>query len=150
MQHSEGYWELTEELGELININVDIFANVFLKNKGIRSLGVRAHADILRLVATLLVLQLMRLEKLEEGKLLSSLFRLELSEPRPQRWLRVKTAVDWVCWADRQYPSIYSRLEFGQSWESATRQLLGYERLPHFSPLSGLDLHRTTPMLLVH
>ncbi|XP_047457616.1 protein mono-ADP-ribosyltransferase PARP4 isoform X5 [Mugil cephalus] len=150
MQHSEGYWELTEELGELININVDVFANVFLKNKGIRSLGVRAHADILRLVATLLVLQLMRLEMLEEGKLLSSLFRLELSEPRPQRWLRVKTAVDWVSWADRQYPSIYSRLEFGQSWESATRQLLGYERLPHFSPLSGLDLHRTTPLLLVH
>lgn len=45
--------------------------------------GVRAHADILRLVATLLVLQLMRVEKLEEGKLLRTLFHLDdSSEPR--------------------------------------------------------------------
>lgn len=35
----EGYWELTTELGEFINVNVDLFANVFLKSKGIRSLG---------------------------------------------------------------------------------------------------------------
>lgn len=35
----EGYWELTTELGEFINVDVDLFANEFLKNKGIRSLG---------------------------------------------------------------------------------------------------------------
>ena len=35
----EGYWELTTELGELLNVDVDLFANVFLKNKGIQSLG---------------------------------------------------------------------------------------------------------------
>lgn len=34
----EGYWELTTELGELINVDLDAFA-VFLKNKGINSLG---------------------------------------------------------------------------------------------------------------
>lgn len=62
----------------------------------------------------------------------------------------MKAAVDWVCWADRQYPSIYSRLEFGLSWESATRQLLGYEDLPQFSPLNGLGLRRSTPLLLAH
>lgn len=39
--------------------------------------GVKAHADILRLVATLLVLQLLRVEKLEEGKLLHTLFSLD-------------------------------------------------------------------------
>ncbi|XP_018516213.1 uncharacterized protein LOC108872816 [Lates calcarifer] len=151
MQHSEGYWELTTELGELINVNADLFANVFLKNKGIHSLGVRAHADILRLVATLLVLQLMRVEKLEEGKLLRTLFCLDnSSQPRPKRWEEVKRAVDWVCWADRQYPCVYSRLEFGLSWESSTRQLLGYEGLPPFSPLSGLNLQRTTAPVLVH
>ncbi|XP_050925312.1 protein mono-ADP-ribosyltransferase PARP4, partial [Lates calcarifer] len=151
MQHSKGYWELTTELGELINVNADLFANVFLKNKGIHSLGVRAHADILRLVATLLVLQLMRVEKLEEGKLLRTLFCLDnSSQPRPKRWEEVKRAVDWVCWADRQYPCVYSRLEFGLSWESSTRQLLGYEGLPPFSPLSGLNLQRTTAPVLVH
>lgn len=45
--------------------------------------GVKAHADILRLVATLLVLQLIRVKKLEVGQLLESLFRLkESQEPR--------------------------------------------------------------------
>ncbi|XP_070694423.1 protein mono-ADP-ribosyltransferase PARP4 [Pempheris klunzingeri] len=151
MQTSEGYWELTTQLGDCINVNVDLFANVFLKNKGILSLGVRAHADILRLLATLLVLQLMRVERLEEGKLLRTLFSLEeCSQPRPERWEQVKKAVDWVCWADRQYPCVYSRLEFGRSWESSTRQLLGYEGLPPFSPLSGLNLQRAAAPQLVH
>uniref|UniRef100_A0A3Q0SU44 Poly [ADP-ribose] polymerase n=1 Tax=Amphilophus citrinellus TaxID=61819 RepID=A0A3Q0SU44_AMPCI len=130
-----GYWDLTTELGTLINVNVDLFANVFLKNKGIHSL-VKAHADILRLVATLLVLQLMRVEKTEEGKLLRTLFCLEEASQPPDQWEGVKKAVDWVCWADRQYPCVYSRLEFGVNWESATRQLLGYEGLPPFSPLN--------------
>uniref|UniRef100_A0A8C9XRE2 Poly [ADP-ribose] polymerase n=1 Tax=Sander lucioperca TaxID=283035 RepID=A0A8C9XRE2_SANLU len=146
----EGYWELTTELGELLNVNADLFANVFLKNKGIRSLGVRAHEDILRLVATLLVLQLMRVEKLKEGELLRTLFCLDDS-PQPRSWWEeVKKAVDWVCWADRQYPCIYSRLEFGLSWETSTRQLLGFEGLPPFSPLSGLNLQRTVGHLMVH
>lgn len=39
--------------------------------------GVKAHADIMRLVATLLVLQFMRVKKLEEGELLRTLFSLE-------------------------------------------------------------------------
>lgn len=151
MQHSEGYWELTTELGEFINVDVDLFANVFLKSKGIHSLGVRACADILRLLATLLVLQLMRVEKLEEGKLLRTLFCLEdTAEPRPKWWGEVRRAVDWVCWADWQYPCVYSRLEFGLSWESSTRQLLGYEGLSSFSPLSGLNLRRTAAPVLVH
>ncbi|XP_070770875.1 protein mono-ADP-ribosyltransferase PARP4 [Enoplosus armatus] len=150
MQHSEGCWELSTELGDFINVDVDLFANVFLKSKGIHSLGVKAHADILKLVATLLVLQLMRVEKLEEGKLLRTLFCLDdTSQPRPERWEEVKRAVDWVCWADREYPCVYSRLEFGLSWESSTRQLLGYEGLPPFSPLSGLKLQRTAAPLPV-
>lgn len=35
----DGYWELSPELGELLNFDVDLFANVFLKSKGIDSLG---------------------------------------------------------------------------------------------------------------
>ncbi|KAK5890055.1 hypothetical protein CesoFtcFv8_013624 [Champsocephalus esox] len=149
MQHSEGYWQFTTELGELINLDVDLFANVFLKNKGIQSLGVKAHADILKLVATLLVLQLMREEKIE-GKLLRTLFCLDNSPLRSEHWEEVKRAVDWVCWADRQYPCVYSRLEFGFSWESSTRQLLGLEGLPPFSALRGLNLQKTVPQVLVH
>uniref|UniRef100_A0A8C2ZUA1 Poly [ADP-ribose] polymerase n=1 Tax=Cyclopterus lumpus TaxID=8103 RepID=A0A8C2ZUA1_CYCLU len=145
----EGYWELTTELGELVDFNVDLFANDFLKNKGIRSLGVRAHTDILRLVATLLVLQLMRVQSLKEGKLLlkTSLFCCS----RPAQWEEVKRAVDWVCWADRQYPCVYSRLEFGLSWETSTRQLLGFQGfqgLPPSSALTSLKLQRADRRVL--
>ncbi|XP_031661342.1 protein mono-ADP-ribosyltransferase PARP4 isoform X4 [Oncorhynchus kisutch] len=145
LQHSEGYWECSASLGYLLGVDVDYFANVFLKNRGISSLGVRAHADILRLVASLLVLQLMRVRRLDEGKLLLSLFRLDLDhsppQPRCERWEAVRRAVDWVCWADREYPCVCSRLEFGWDWESSTRQLLGIDP-PH--PLSPLILLGTT------
>lgn len=150
-QQPEGYWELTSELGDLLNLNVDLFANQFLKEKGIVSLGAKAHADILKLLASLLVLQLLRVEEMKEGKLLRSLFSLqESSEPRSERWVAVQRAVEWVRWADRQYPSIYSRLEFGRSWESSTLQLLGYEDLPPFSSLSGLDLQKAAGPIQVH
>lgn len=46
--------------------------------------GTKARADILRLLATLLVLQLMREAKLEEGRLLRTLFCLLQSSQ--QRW----------------------------------------------------------------
>lgn len=108
----------------------------------------KAHTDILRLLATLLVLQLMRLEKLREGELLRTLFCLEDSQLRTERWEAVKRAVEWARWADRQYPCVYSRLEFGLSWDSSTKQLLGAEKIHHCSPLTGLDLNpRPTAVL---
>ncbi|XP_051566028.1 protein mono-ADP-ribosyltransferase PARP4-like [Myxocyprinus asiaticus] len=98
--------------------------------------GVKAHVDILRLVATLLVLQLIRVKKLAEGELLLSLFKLkESQEPTPVHREAVKRAVDWACWADRQYPCVCSRLELGWDWESSTRQLLGFDSPLPFSPL---------------
>lgn len=140
------------------------------------SAGARARADVLRLVATLLVLQLMRVAKLEEGKLLRTLFSLvdssqqrwersrnkagrrpvgancslyHVTGSRSVRWQQVKRAVDWVCWADRQYPCICSRLEFGLSWESSTRQLLGFEDAHRSSSLTQLKLRlRPVPLLV--
>ncbi|XP_028291259.1 protein mono-ADP-ribosyltransferase PARP4 isoform X2 [Gouania willdenowi] len=152
MQNSEGFWDFTSALGQLININVELLTNDFLTKKGIYSLGLKARTDILRLLATLLVLQLMKLEELEEGKLLRGLFSLkEATEPsRVERWEVVKKAADWVRWADWQYPSIYSRLELALSWEAFTRQLLGYEDVPPFSELRGLHLQLVPPPLLVH
>ncbi|KAL6484798.1 hypothetical protein MHYP_G00068430 [Metynnis hypsauchen] len=139
LQHQDGYWECTGRLSRFLGLDVDFFANVFLKERGICSLGVKAHADILRLVATLLVLQLMRVMKMTEVELFQSLFRLTDSpEPRPACYEAVKRAVDWVCWADRQYPCVCSRLEFGLNWESCTRQLLGLDSLPPCSPLASV------------
>ncbi|XP_057708800.1 protein mono-ADP-ribosyltransferase PARP4 isoform X2 [Corythoichthys intestinalis] len=140
MQISDGFWELTGKLAKFVDMDLDVFVNEFLESKGIRSLGVKARADILRLLATLLVLQMMRLAKLPEGVLLRTLFCLEDAPVRPNHWQEVKKAVDWARWADRQYPCICSRLEFGLTWESATRQLLGHDDIPAFSPLAGLKL----------
>uniref|UniRef100_A0AAR2KS86 Poly [ADP-ribose] polymerase n=1 Tax=Pygocentrus nattereri TaxID=42514 RepID=A0AAR2KS86_PYGNA len=140
----DGYWECTGRLSRFLGLDVDFFANVFLKERGICSLGVKAHADILRMVATLLVLQLMRVMKMTEVELFQSLFRLTDS-PEPACYEAVKRAVDWVCWADRQYPCVCSRLEFGWNWESCTRQLLGLDSLPPCSPLASL-LQRSTQM----
>ncbi|XP_056097999.1 protein mono-ADP-ribosyltransferase PARP4 [Rhinichthys klamathensis goyatoka] len=136
LQHEDGYWECTERLSSFLNLDVDFFANVFLQEKGIRSFGVKAHAEILRLVATLLVLQLIRVKKLAVGQLLESLLRLkESQEPRPMHWEAVKRAVDWACRTDRQYPCVCSRLEIGRDWESSTRQLLGCDSPHPYSPL---------------
>ncbi|XP_058617206.1 protein mono-ADP-ribosyltransferase PARP4-like isoform X2 [Onychostoma macrolepis] len=136
LQHEDGYWECTDRLSSFLNLDVDFFANVFLKEKGIRSFGVKAHAEILRLVATLLVLQLIRVKKLDEGRLLESLLRLkESQEPRPMYWEAVKRAVAWACRTDRQYPCVCSRLEIGRDWESSTRQLLGCDSPHPYSPL---------------
>ncbi|KAG9271373.1 poly ADP-ribose polymerase 4 [Astyanax mexicanus] len=144
LQHQDGYWECTRSLSRFLGLDIDFFANVFLKEKGICSLGVKAHADILKLVATLLVLQLMRVKKMVDVELFQSLFRLsESPEPRPACYDAVKKAVDWVCWADRQYPCVCSRLEFGLNWESCTRQLLGLDSLPPCSPLTPV-LQRST------
>lgn len=69
---------------------------------------------------------------------------------RPSRWQAVKRAVDWARWADRQYPCIYSRLEFGFNWDSSTRQLLGYDSVSASSPLSSLDLQGGSGAVSVH
>ncbi|XP_052421813.1 LOW QUALITY PROTEIN: protein mono-ADP-ribosyltransferase PARP4-like [Carassius gibelio] len=136
LQHEDGYWECTDRLSRFLNLDVDFFTNVFLQEKGIRSFGVKAHAAILRLVATLLVLQLIRVEQLEVGRLLESLLRLkESQEPRPMYWEAVKRAVEWACRTDRQYPCVCSRLEIGWDWESSTRQLLGCDPPHPYSPL---------------
>ncbi len=59
--------------------------------------GVKAHAEVLRLVATLLVLQLIRVKKLDEGRLLESLLRLkESQEPRYQHGVPLRKCIQ-VC-----------------------------------------------------
>ncbi|XP_062390507.1 protein mono-ADP-ribosyltransferase PARP4-like isoform X2 [Sardina pilchardus] len=147
LQSPEGYWECTAEVGLLLGVDLNFFANIFLREKGIASLGPKAQAAILRLVSTLLVLQLVRVRKLVQGELLQSLFRLrDPPEDSSSEWEALKRAVDWVRWADRQYPCVCSRLEFGRDWESSTRQLLGFDRPHPLSPLNPL-LERSRAIL---
>ncbi|XP_048095014.1 protein mono-ADP-ribosyltransferase PARP4-like [Alosa alosa] len=142
-----GYWECTEEVGLLLGVDLNFFANVFLKEKGISSVGPKAQDDILRLVSTLLVLQLVRVRKLVQGELLQSLFRLrDPPQHSSSEWEALKQAVDWVRWADRQYPCVCSRLQFGRDWESSTQQLLGFDRPHPLSPFNPL-LERSRTIL---
>ncbi|KAG5283821.1 hypothetical protein AALO_G00046520 [Alosa alosa] len=107
----------------------------------------KAQDDILRLVSTLLVLQLVRVRKLVQGELLQSLFRLrDPPQHSSSEWEALKQAVDWVRWADRQYPCVCSRLQFGRDWESSTQQLLGFDRPHPLSPFNPL-LERSRTIL---
>nr|XP_015219583.1 PREDICTED: poly [ADP-ribose] polymerase 4-like [Lepisosteus oculatus] len=116
LQHKDGYWPCTAELGSLLGVDLDFLANIFLKEKGILSLGLKAREEILQLLATLLVLQLLRFTGQTEGIQLTSLFQLEdTKQPRPARWGDVSRAVAWA--------------------RSVTRRLLRLEPLERRSPL---------------
>uniref|UniRef100_A0A3B5AK68 Poly [ADP-ribose] polymerase n=1 Tax=Stegastes partitus TaxID=144197 RepID=A0A3B5AK68_9TELE len=114
----EGYWELTTELGQHLDFMVVIFVE-FLKHKGINSLGENAQKPGTSFICDFVFL--------DNDFVVSRCTNVRVTPSvscRSARWEAVKRAVDWVCWGDRQYPCIYSRLEFGLSWESSTRQLL--------------------------
>ncbi|XP_076857919.1 protein mono-ADP-ribosyltransferase PARP4-like isoform X2 [Brachyhypopomus gauderio] len=135
LQHQDGYWDCTGRLSRFLGLDVEFFANVFLKEKGICSLGVTVHTAILRLVATLLVLQLLRV-KMMSGAFFDTLLHLrDVPEPRPAHWEAVERAVCWARRADRQNPCVCTRLELGWDWESCTRQLLRLDTAPPNSAL---------------
>ncbi|TRY93758.1 hypothetical protein DNTS_023453 [Danionella cerebrum] len=133
-QQQYGYWECTSILSSFLNLDMEFFANVFLTEKGI---CVKARADILRLLATMLVLQLIRVKNPEAAYASRTMFEMlnYAVGAMPMYWGDVKRAVEWARQTDRQYPCVCSRLEIGWDWESSTRQLLGYDP-PH--PCSSL------------
>ncbi|XP_067889798.1 protein mono-ADP-ribosyltransferase PARP4 isoform X3 [Heterodontus francisci] len=140
-QNENGYWNFTSDLGVLLEINVDYLTNVFLIEKGIKSLGHRAAEEIVSLIATLMILQLIRFTEQLKGIEFKSLLCLELTlDSRTTCWAleHVKKAIAWARNTDRQYPAICSRLELGRDWESATRQLLQIDPLKKGSPLQQL------------
>ncbi|XP_067842203.1 protein mono-ADP-ribosyltransferase PARP4 isoform X2 [Heptranchias perlo] len=140
-QNKNGYWNVTADLGVLLKINVEYLTNVFLIEKGIKSLGHRAAEEIVSLIVTLMILQLIRFTEQLKGIKLKSLFKLEQTlDSRTPHWAleSVKKAIGWARSTDRQYPAICSRLELGRDWESATRQLLQIDPLKKGSPLQQL------------
>eukprot|EP00062_Callorhinchus_milii_P019744 gi/632974631/ref/XP_007903786.1/ PREDICTED: LOW QUALITY PROTEIN: poly [ADP-ribose] polymerase 4 [Callorhinchus milii] len=139
-QNEKGFWHFTSDLGTLLEINLTYLTD-FLGKKGINSLGHRAAEEIVSLIITLLILQLVRYTQQLKGIKLKSLFRLEESlDCGPPHWAldSVKKAIVWARATERQYPGIYSRLELGRDWESATRQLLQIDPLKLGSPLQQI------------
>ncbi|XP_027733408.1 protein mono-ADP-ribosyltransferase PARP4 [Vombatus ursinus] len=139
LQSEEGFWKLNLELGLILNLNVNNL-NIFLVQKGIQSLGSKGKEDVLQLVATFLVLQLIRANLELEGIAVKSLMKLDDSAAygscdRYWSFDSVKKAVEWVRRTEAQYPSLCSRLELGKDWDSATKQLLGIQPISTRSPL---------------
>ncbi|KAM7179848.1 protein mono-ADP-ribosyltransferase PARP4 isoform 5-T5 [Macrochelys suwanniensis] len=129
LQNQDGFWNLSPELGDILDLDVDYLTNIFLAKKGIWSLGPKGR-EVLQLIATLLVLQFIRYKQQLEGIIFKSLMKLDDSPTSSAiHWAfaSVKKAVEWVRRADRQFPAICHRLELGKDWDSATKKLLGIE-----------------------
>uniref|UniRef100_A0A674JDU8 Poly [ADP-ribose] polymerase n=1 Tax=Terrapene triunguis TaxID=2587831 RepID=A0A674JDU8_9SAUR len=126
---SDGFWNLSPELGVILDLDVDYLTNIFLAKKGIWSLGPKGR-EVLQLIATLLVLQFIRYNQQLEGITFKSLMKLDDSPTSSAiHWAfaSVKKAVEWVRRIDRQFPAICHRLELGKDWDSATKKLLGID-----------------------
>ncbi|KAL8191011.1 UNVERIFIED_CONTAM: hypothetical protein K2H54_066665 [Gekko kuhli] len=132
LQNQDGYWQLTPELGTLLDLNVNDLVNVSLTKRGIQSLGPKGKEKLLQLIATLLVLQAVRFKQLE-GITFKSLLKLNDSPPSGALDA-VKKAVEWAKRTHRQFPAICQRLELGKDWDYATKKLLGIE-------ISGTSTH---------
>ncbi|XP_027444657.1 protein mono-ADP-ribosyltransferase PARP4 isoform X6 [Zalophus californianus] len=137
LQTEDGFWKLTPELGFILNLNTNIL-NSFLEQKGIRSLGKKGRERLLDLIATFLVLQFLRTKLEQKGIVFRSLMKLDdasISRNIPWTFEEIKKASEWVRRTEGQYPSICQRLELGQDWDSATKQLLGIQTINTTSPL---------------
>ncbi|XP_029458355.1 protein mono-ADP-ribosyltransferase PARP4 isoform X2 [Rhinatrema bivittatum] len=135
LQTQTGSWHLTPELGTFLEVDVNYLCNVFLAQKGIHSLGPRGREEVLQLIATLLVLQLLQFTQVLHLITFKSLMKLDESSTESEFHWKLQRAVDWAKKTDRQYPSICSRLELGKDWDSFTRQLLRIDPMEDNSPL---------------
>ncbi|XP_041438613.1 protein mono-ADP-ribosyltransferase PARP4 isoform X2 [Xenopus laevis] len=134
LQCEEGYWQLNEALGSLININVNYLCNDFLVKNGIQSLGRKGKEEIPKLIATLLVLQVIRTNNLQ-GIKCRTLMSLDESSCASHFQQTTEKAMEWVKKRDNQYPGICYRLGLGKDWESATRKLLSIDPVDPSSDL---------------
>uniref|UniRef100_A0A803JQG9 Poly [ADP-ribose] polymerase n=1 Tax=Xenopus tropicalis TaxID=8364 RepID=A0A803JQG9_XENTR len=134
LQCEEGYWQLNEALGSLINIDVNYLCNEFLVKNGIQSLGSKGREEVPKLIATLLVLQVIRTNNLQ-GIKCKSLVSLDEPSGTSQFHQATERAMEWVRKRDRQYPGICYRLGLGKDWESATRKLLSIDPVDPSSDL---------------
>ncbi|XP_013370321.1 PREDICTED: poly [ADP-ribose] polymerase 4 [Chinchilla lanigera] len=139
LQTQDGFWKLTPELGQILNLNTHVL-HAFLEQKGIRSLGIKGRECLLDLIATLLVLQFLRTKFQQDIIVFKSLMKLDdpsLSRNIPWDFEAIKKASEWVRRMEGQYPSICQRLELGENWDLATKHLLGIQ-----PPASTSPLHR--------
>ncbi|XP_073439175.1 protein mono-ADP-ribosyltransferase PARP4 isoform X5 [Dendrobates tinctorius] len=139
LQSQEGFWLLNQELGTLLKINVTYFTTDFLVKKGITSLGARGIDSVQKLIATLLVLQIIRAHNILHKIKFKTLMKLDPSIPTSSLYPGIEKAIEWVVKSDRQYPGICMRLGLGKDWDQATRQLLGLDPISTTSDLYSVS-----------
>ncbi|XP_069058393.1 protein mono-ADP-ribosyltransferase PARP4 isoform X2 [Pleurodeles waltl] len=79
LQTPDHYWELNSALQMALKVDVNYLINVFLVQKGLNSLGPKGKEMVLRLIATLLVLQVFRQAEELSGIRFISLMKLDES-----------------------------------------------------------------------
>ncbi|XP_063114500.1 protein mono-ADP-ribosyltransferase PARP4 isoform X2 [Cavia porcellus] len=137
LQTEDGFWKLTPELGQILNLNTNVLHD-FLEQKGIQSLGIKGRECLLDLIATLLVLQFLRTELEQDKIIFKSLVKMDdpsISRDIPWDFKAIKKASEWVRRMEGQYPSICQRLELGENWDLATKHLLKIQPPATVSPL---------------
>ncbi|XP_046764290.1 protein mono-ADP-ribosyltransferase PARP4 isoform X2 [Gallus gallus] len=128
LQNQDGSWNLSPQLGKILKFDVDYLINHFLIRNGIQSLGIKGKEKLLKLIATLLVLQFIRCANELQGIVFKSLMKLDnLTTSSGVHWAfeSIKKATEWVKRVEGQFPSICYRLELGKDWDSATKMILG-------------------------
>ncbi|XP_043929229.1 protein mono-ADP-ribosyltransferase PARP4 isoform X2 [Protopterus annectens] len=129
LQNQDGYWQFNLQLGAYLEMDLT-YLHQFLVQNGILSLGSKASNEVEWLIATLLILQLIRFTGQLEGIILKTLLKMDdsmTSSCRHWAFDSVKKAVEWARRTDKKYPAICSRLQLGSDWEMATRRLLNIE-----------------------
>ncbi|XP_078584594.1 protein mono-ADP-ribosyltransferase PARP4-like [Branchiostoma floridae x Branchiostoma japonicum] len=118
------YWEFSPELDELLGISSQQCIQIF-NTAGLKSLGANVARQLLQLVATLLVVQLLMLHLPQLFPSCRSLLHLDVAQV-PAKWCSaLQQVLTWAKSVDTMHPSVYSRLELGKSWEDLTTKLIG-------------------------
>ncbi|XP_066269374.1 protein mono-ADP-ribosyltransferase PARP4-like [Branchiostoma lanceolatum] len=127
LKHTEqglSYWEFSPELDGLLGISSQRCVQMF-NIAGLKSLGAKVAKQLLQLVATLLVLQLLMQHLPQLFPSCRSLLHLEVTQVSAEWRSTVQQVLTWAKGVDTMHPSVYSRLELGKSWDDLTKKLIG-------------------------
>ncbi|CAH1248285.1 PARP4 [Branchiostoma lanceolatum] len=127
LKHTEqglSYWEFGPELDGLLGISSQRCVQMF-NIAGLKSLGAKVAKQLLQLVATLLVLQLLMQHLPQLFPSCRSLLHLEVTQVSAEWRSAVQQVLTWAKGVDTMHPSVYSRLELGKSWDDLTKKLIG-------------------------
>ncbi|XP_052241111.1 uncharacterized protein LOC127851394 isoform X2 [Dreissena polymorpha] len=137
LMNNDGYYDFTSNLGKLLGVDFQKCESI-LTLAGLSSLGFKAKSDILRLVATSIVIVRLiknilpdvKTEDLTEDKFNTKIEEILSSGVTALEVFGIMAnflpkAFDYATDTAKKYPLVPSTLELGSSWENVTFRLLG-------------------------